>query len=90
MQERLEPVFPYMNQEQVQQVALLIGPGGQRLREARVPRAGGSPMTLGGLSSFLRIAPLSRLVLNTASSRKFTRSEAVLRSLAQGAGVSPG
>ncbi len=35
IQERLEPLFPYMAQEQVQQVALFMGQGGPSAAESK-------------------------------------------------------
>ncbi|MHB8328562.1 MAG: TIGR04255 family protein, partial [Acidimicrobiales bacterium] len=36
VQERLDAVFPYMKQQQVQQVSLLVGPAGPAAAEAQV------------------------------------------------------
>lgn len=88
VQDLLDPTFPYMNPQQVQQVALLVGPGGAS--------AAGSPSTQvwrfeDGAGWSLNLSPDTATLSVGPQYGEFeefsSRFQAVLAALADGAGV---
>ena len=91
IQERLDAIFPYMKQQQVQQVSLLVGPAGPAAGEAQVTQTwrfdddAGWWLVLAPDSATLGVGP------QYGEFAEFSeRFRAVLRALAEGAGVSRG
>ena len=91
VQERLDAVFPYMKQQQVQQVSLLVGPAGPAAAEAQVAQTwrfdddAGWWLVLAPDSATLGVGP------QYGEFAEFSeRFRLVLRALAEGAGVSRG
>jgi len=91
VQERLDAVFPYMKQQQIQQVSLLVGPAGPAAAEAQVAQTwrfdddAGWWLVLAPDSATLGVGP------QYGEFAEFSeRFRSVLRALAEGAGVSRG
>ena len=89
VQERLEAVFPFMTQEQVQQVALLIGPGGpaaaggQSAHSWRFTDDAGWSVVVSSDSATQAVGPQYGEFAQFSN-----RFETVLTALAEGAGAS--
>ena len=91
IQERLDAIFPYMKQQQVQQVSLLVGPAGPAAGEAQVTQTwrfdddAGWWLVLAPDSATLGVGP------QYGEFAEFSdRFRTVLQALAEGAGVSRG
>ncbi len=91
IQERLDAIFPYMKQQQVQQVSLLVGPAGPAAGEAQVTQTWRFDDDAGW---WLVLAPDSATLGVGSQYGEFAefsdRFRTVLQALAEGAGVSRG
>lgn len=91
VQEQLGKVFPYMNQQQVQQVSLLVGPAGPAAAESQVAQTSrfdddeGWWLVLAPDSATLGVGPFYGELAEFSE-----RFRTVLKVLAEGAGASRG